>query len=138
VGSVMCLRDSYWTFRRVPDEIWEAGRIDGAGAFRAWWSIGVPAARAAYAAVTVLSFFYYWREFTEPLLYIQTVQKYTLAVGLAYLEQLDPTNWPILLAGSVIVTAPLIVVFLLAQPFFLEPLERTGAPVNIVVPEQNN
>jgi ABC-type glycerol-3-phosphate transport system permease component len=55
-------------------------------------------------------------------------------VGLAYLEQLDPTNWPILLAGSAIVTAPLIVVFLVAQPFFLEPLERTGAPV--AVPEQ--
>jgi len=55
-------------------------------------------------------------------------------VGLAYLEQLDPTNWPILLAGSAIVTVPLIVVFLLAQPFFLEPLERTGAPVT--VPEQ--
>jgi multiple sugar transport system permease protein len=125
----------YWTFRRVPDETWEAAHLDGAGAFRIWWTLGVPAARAAYAAVSVLAFFYYWREFTEPLLYIQTVQKYTLAVGLAYLEQLDPTNWPILLAGSVIVTAPLIVVFLLAQPFFLEPLERTGAPVNIPVPE---
>jgi len=124
----------YWTFRRVPDETWEAARLDGVGAFRAWWTFGVPAGRAAFAAVGVLSFFYYWREFTEPLLYIQTVQKYTLAVGLAYLEQLDPTNWPILLAGSAIVTAPLIVVFLLAQPFFLEPLERAGAPVT--VPEQ--
>lgn len=127
----------YWTFRRVPDEIWEAGRIDGAGAFRTWWSLGVPTARAAYAAVGVLSFFYYWREFTEPLLYIQSIQKYTLAVGLAYLEQLDPTNWPILLAGSMIVTAPLIVVFLIAQPFFLEPLDRTGAPVSIPMPERD-
>ncbi|MEO8287960.1 MAG: carbohydrate ABC transporter permease [Chloroflexota bacterium] len=119
----------YWTFRRVPDEIWEAARMDGAGAFRAWWALGVPAARAAYAAVGVLSFFYYWREFNEPLLYIQTIEKYTLSVGLAYLEQLDPTNWPLLLAGSVIVTAPLVVVFLIAQPFFMEPLERTGARV---------
>ena len=98
----------YWTFRRVPDETWEAAQLDGAGAFRTWWTLGVPAARAAFAAVGVLTFFYYWREFTEPLLYIQTVQKYTLAVGLAYLEQLDPTNWPLLLAGSVVITAPLI------------------------------
>jgi multiple sugar transport system permease protein len=126
----------YWTFRRVPDDIWEAGRIDGAGALRTWWSLGVPAARAAYAAVAVLSFFYYWREFNEPLLYIQTVQKYTLSVGLAYLEQLDPTNWPLLLAGSVIVTAPLIVLFLVAQHFFLEPLERTGAPITLPVHEE--
>jgi multiple sugar transport system permease protein len=127
----------YWTFRRVPDEIWEAARMDGAGAFRTWWTLGVPAARAAYAAVGVLSFFYYWREFNEPLLYIQTIEKYTLSVGLAYLEQLDPTNWPLLLAGSVIVTAPLIVVFLVAQPFFMEPLERAGTPVQVVAPEQN-
>ena len=125
----------YWTFRRVPDEIWESARMDGAGAFRVWWTLGVPAARAAFAAVGVLTFFYYWREFNEPLLYIQTIEKYTLSVGLAYLEQLDPTNWPLLLAGSVIVTAPLIVVFLVAQPFFLEPIERTGAPVQVVVPE---
>jgi multiple sugar transport system permease protein len=66
---------------------------------------------------------------------MQTPQKYTLAVGLVYLEQLDPTNWPILLAGSVIVTAPLIVVFMVAQPFFLEPIERTGAPVMLYVAE---
>jgi len=125
----------YWTFRRVPDEIWEAARVDGAGAFRTWWTLGVPAARAAFAAVGVLTFFYYWREFNEPLLYIQTVEKYTLSVGLAYLEQLDPTNWPRLSGGWVVVTAPLIVVFLVAQPFFLEPLERTGAPVQVVVPE---
>ena len=77
--------------------------------------------------MSVLTFFYYWREFTEPLLYIQTIEKYTLSVGLAYLGQLAPTNWPLLLAGSLIITAPLIVVFLIAQPFFLEPLEKTGA-----------
>ena len=118
----------YWTFRRMPRDIWDAAQADGAGAWRTWWSIGVPAARAAFAAVGVLTFVYYWREFTEPLLYIQTMSKYTLAVGLAYLEQLDPTNWPLLLAGSVIVTAPLIVIFLLAQPFFLEPLERVAPP----------
>jgi multiple sugar transport system permease protein len=118
----------YWTFRRVPHEIWEAARLDGAGALRAWWSLGVPAGRAAFAAVGVLAFVYYWREFNEPLLYIQSIEKYTLSVGLAYLEQLDPTNWPLLMAGSAVITAPLIVVFLLAQPFFLDPLERRASP----------
>lgn len=116
----------YWTFRRVAPETWEAGRVDGAGAFRLWWSLGVPAARAAFAAVGVLSFVYYWREFREPLLYIQDFDKRTVSVGLAYLEQLDPTNLPILMAGSVIVTAPILLIFLIAQPFFLEPVERKG------------
>jgi multiple sugar transport system permease protein len=116
----------YWTFRRVPLDTWEAARLDGAGAFRMWWSIGIPIARTAFAAVGVLSFVYYWREFREPLLYIQDISKYTVSVGLSYLEQLDlaPTNLPILLAGSVIITLPLIVVFLLAQPYFLEPSDR--------------
>ncbi len=114
----------YWTFRRVPSETWEAARIDGAGAFRTWWSIGVPLGRAAFAAIGVLSFVYYWREFREPLLYIQDTAKYTVSVGLAYLEQLDPTNLPILLAGSVIVTLPIIIIFLIAQPYFLEAPER--------------
>jgi multiple sugar transport system permease protein len=114
----------YWTYRRVPGDVWEAAQVDGAGAWRTWATIGIPAARSAFAAVGVLGFVYYWREFNEPLLYIQSIPKYTLSVGLAYLEQLDPTNWPLLLAGSVIITAPLIVVFLIAQPFFLEPIER--------------
>lgn len=118
----------YWTFRRVPRETWEAARVDGAGAFRTWWSLGVPAARAAFAAVGVLTFVYYWREFREPLLYIQSLEKYTVSVGLAYLEQLDRTNLPILLAGSVVVTIPILIIFLIAQPFFLEPVERKGAP----------
>jgi len=114
----------YWTFRRVPVELWEAARSDGAGAFRIWWSIGVPIARSAFAAVGILAFVYYWREFNEPLLYIQSIQKYTLSVGLAYLEQLDPTNWPLLMAGSLIITAPLLAIFLAAQRFFLDPPER--------------
>ncbi len=125
----------YWTFRRMPGEVWEAARVDGAGALRLWWSLGVPAARAAFAAVGVLSFVYYWREFREPLLYIQDIDKYTLSVGLAYLDQLDPTNLPILMAGSVIVTAPIIIIFLVAQPFFLEPLERKGAVNEPDVPD---
>lgn len=114
----------YWTFRRVPPETWESARLDGAGAFRMWWSLGIPSARAAIAAVGVLSFVYYWREFREPLLYIRDISKYTVSVGLAYLEQLDRTNLPILLAGSVIVTLPILIVFLIAQPYFLEPQER--------------
>jgi len=114
----------YWTYRRVPRETWEAAQLDGAGAFRSWWTLGVPAARAAFAAVGVLTFVYYWREFNEPLLYLNHVQNYTLSVGLAYLEQLDPTNWPLLLAGATIVTVPILVVFLVAQPFFLEALNR--------------
>jgi multiple sugar transport system permease protein len=120
----------YWTFRRVPLETWEAARLDGAGAFRTWWSIGIPLGRSAFAAVGVLTFVYYWREFRDALLYIQSAEKYTVSMGLAYLDQLNPTDWPLLLTGSLIVTVPLVIVLFIAQPFFLDPLDtaRTRYP----------
>ena len=113
----------YWTFRRVPQETWEAARLDGAGAFRTWWSVGIPLGRSAFAAVGVLTFVYYWREFRDALLYIQSAEKYTVSMGLAYLDQLNPTDWPLLLTGSLIVTVPVVLVFFVAQPFFLDPLD---------------
>ncbi|MDQ3929884.1 MAG: hypothetical protein M3328_12165, partial [Chloroflexota bacterium] len=58
----------------------------------------------------------------------------TVSMGLAYLDQLNPTDWPLLLTGSVIVTLPLVIILFIAQPFFLDPLdtarsrERAGEP----------
>ena len=113
-----------WTFTRVPGDIFEAARLDGAGAFRTWAGIALPLSGPTVMAVAVLSFVRYWSSFVEPLLYIQSVSKMTLPLGLQALLQLDRTNWPLLMAGAVMVTAPVIVVFLLAQRTFLD--DRLG------------
>jgi multiple sugar transport system permease protein len=107
-----------WTFLRVPASIFEAAQLDGAGAFRVWAGIAFPLARPAVVAVGVLAFVRYWSNFVDPLLYIQSTAKMTLPLGLQALLQLDRTNWPLLMAASLMVTAPVIVVFALAQRAF--------------------
>jgi multiple sugar transport system permease protein len=115
----------YWTFRRVPRAIFESARLDGAGTLRLWARIALPLARPTTITVAVLTFVMYWRDFIAPLLYLRSEQFYTLPVGLRLLQQLVRTDWPLLLAGSIVMTTPIILVFLLAQRFFW-PEDRVG------------
>ena len=115
----------YWTFRRVPRAVFESARLDGAGPLRIWARIALPLARPTTATVAVLTFVLYWRDFISPLLYLRSERLYTLPVGLRLLQQLIRTDWPILLAGCVVLTVPIVVVFLLAQRAFW-PTDRAG------------
>lgn len=107
----------YWTFRRVPLELFESARLDGAGAFTIWRCIALPAALPTALAVLLLTFTHYWSDFVDPLLFLKSEERYTLAVGLRMLQQMDITNWSLLLAAAVVMTAPVIVVYLLLQHF---------------------
>lgn len=115
-----------WTFLRVPAELYEAARLDGAGALGVWARIAMPLARPTIVAVAILAFLHYWSSFVEPLLYIQSLDKQTLPYALQALHQLDPTNWPLLMAGAALVTAPVVLVFLLGQRYFLQPFRGQG------------
>jgi multiple sugar transport system permease protein len=105
----------YWTFRRVPAEVFPAARLDGAGLVETWARIAMPLARPTTVAVAVLSFAFYWSDFVSPLLYLKSESNYTLPVGLQILKQMDATNWPLLMVGAVIITTPVVVLFLLIQ-----------------------
>jgi len=109
-----------WTFLRVPAELYEAARLDGAGALGVWARIAMPLARPTIVAVAMLAFVDYWSNFVDPLLYIQSLEKQTLPYALQALQQLDPTNWPLLMAGAALVTLPPVLVFLLGQRYFLQ------------------
>jgi multiple sugar transport system permease protein len=111
-----------WAFLNVPREIYDAARLDGAGAYRLWAGVGMPQARAAIGTVGVLAFVHYWNSFVEPLLLMRTPDKYTASLGLRMLYSLDTTNWPIIMAGSVLAIVPVVAVFLLAQRVFLSEL----------------
>jgi len=108
----------YWTFRRIPKELWESARLDGAGALRIWRSIAMPLARPTSVAVGVLTFVLYWGDFINPLLYLKSEQRYTLPVGLQMLQQMDKTNWPLLMAAAVVMITPVVLIFLVGQLFF--------------------
>lgn len=115
----------YWTFRRVPRAIFESARLDGAGPLRLWARVALPLARPTTVTVAVLTFVLYWRDFITPLLYLRSERLYTLSVGLRQLQQLRLTDLPLLLAGAVVMTAPIILLFLLAQRAFW-PEDRVG------------
>jgi multiple sugar transport system permease protein len=118
-GSPLLVLLFYWTFRRNPLELYEAARVEGADAWTAWRKIAMPMARPTVAAVLVLAFALYWNDFTNPVLYLYRPSTYTLPVGLQILKQLDATNWSLLMAGAVVVTLPIVLLFLALQPLFL-------------------
>jgi multiple sugar transport system permease protein len=109
----------HWTFRRATPEVFENARLDGAGPLTTWRRIALPLATPTTVAVAVLTFILYWSDFIGPLLYLRSQELYTLPLGLRQLQQLDPADWPLLMAGAVVLTVPAIIFFLLVQHLFL-------------------
>jgi multiple sugar transport system permease protein len=120
-----CMR-CRWGFLRVPAEIYEAARLDGAGVLRMWAGIGLPLARGSIAAVAMLAFVVYWSNYLDPLLFIRTPERQTLPFALQMLYQLARSDWPLLMAAATLVTGPVVAVFLLGQRYLLEEVRRIG------------
>jgi multiple sugar transport system permease protein len=108
----------HWTFRRIPAEVFAAARLDGAGLLQLWARIAMPLAWPTTTAVAVLTFALFWSDFISPLIYLKTEVNYTLPVGVQILQQMDSTNWPLLMAGAVLMTGPILIMFLIAQRYF--------------------
>jgi multiple sugar transport system permease protein len=115
----------YWSFRRLPPELLEAARLEGMQPFAMWRRVGMPLVRPVTIAVGLLAFIASWGNFLEPLIYLFDPDLYTLPLGLRSLETLDRTNYPMLLAGAVVATAPVVLAFAIAQRYFLH--EDRGA-----------
>lgn len=115
-----------FSFSRVPPDVYEAARLEGAGPVRVWRRIGMPLVRRTTVAVAMLAFVQSWANFIDPLLYLNREGTYTAPVVLRFLEELGPTNWPVMLAGAVAITAPLVLLFLLVQRSFLTEERGTG------------
>jgi multiple sugar transport system permease protein len=109
-----------WSFGGVGDSQLEAARLEGASAWRMWRSIAMPQARTATLAVGVLAFAFHWANFIDALLYLHSQERFTLPLGIRFLQLLNPTDWPLLMAGAVVMTLPAVGVFLLAQRLFLD------------------
>lgn len=109
-----------WAFGRVPRTQLDAARVEGAGVLRTWWSVAVPQVRPVTLAVVVLAFTAHWGNLVDALLYLRRQELFTLPAGLRTLQLLGPTDFPLLLAGAVVATAPAVVVVLAAQRLFLD------------------
>ena len=118
-----------WTFGGIRDTQLEAARLEGAGMWTVWRRIAMPQAKPATLAVAVLSFALHWGNFIDALLYLQSQDQLTLPLGIRFLQLLNPTDWPLLMAGCVIMTIPSVIVFLFAQRLFLDdPLTALRRP----------
>ena len=116
----------YWNFRRIPSDLYEAARIDGASPLGIWWRVALPLSGATVVVVGILTFLLYWGDFVTPLFYLKSQTLYTLPIGLRQLQELDRTNWPLLLTGSVIMTLPAVLLFAIVQRFFLQENRLAG------------
>ncbi len=99
----------WWSFRRLPQELFDAARVDGAGPFRLWLRVAMPLVRPATATVAALAFVVCWANFLDPLLYIFDEDKYTLPLGLRSLAALGRQDLPVLLAGATLATVPIVI-----------------------------
>ncbi|MGI5152757.1 carbohydrate ABC transporter permease [Plantactinospora sp. CA-294935] len=109
-----------WSFGGVPESQLEAARLEGARWLSVWRRVALPQVRPTTLAVAVLAFTYHWANFIDPLLYLHSGDRYTYALGLQFLRLLNPTDWPLLMAGCVVATLPCVLVFLLAQRILLD------------------
>jgi multiple sugar transport system permease protein len=110
----------YIAFARVPRDLYETAFIDGASLFQVWRRIALPLGRPALIAVAVLSFTYYWNDYAGPLLYLRSEANFTLPLGVQLLEQARRSDFPVLMAASVVLVAPVVLLFGVAQRFFLQ------------------
>ncbi|GAB3564038.1 carbohydrate ABC transporter permease [Spelaeicoccus albus] len=107
-------------FSAIPKEIDEAAVIDGANAWKRFWRIGLPAVKGTMAVVGLLSFMGGWDDFLWPLLVLNDTDKYTLTVGLNYLQGTFNQDPRVVAAGTIIAVAPLIALFLILQKQFFK------------------
>ncbi len=115
--SVFLLRQF---FLQIPMELDEAARIDGAGDLRILWSVILPLSKAALATAGAFSFFGAWTDFFGPLIFTNSTEMRTLEVGLSIFKtSYGSSNWPLQMTASLIVLAPLLLVFLLLQRYFV-------------------
>ncbi len=107
----------YWSFRRIPGELFEAARLEGVGTLTVWWRLAMPLVRPVTVAVAVLAFLVSWSNFLDPLIYLYDEGSFTLPLGLKALALLPIPQFPVMLAGALIAIAPAAVVFLVTQRF---------------------
>ena len=122
--SVFLLRQFFLT---LPLELDEAARIDGASSFRIFWQIAVPLSKPAIATVALFAFIGHWNEFLDPLIYLSSMENFTVALGLRFfVSQYSGTFWELMMAASTAAMLPIVIVFFFTQRTFIRGVALTG------------
>jgi multiple sugar transport system permease protein len=122
--SIFLLRQFFMT---IPEEYLDAARLDGCGELRILTTVVVRLAKPAIAAVALFSLLYTFNDFFLPLLYTgENPHNWVLSIGLSEFRSLHQVQWNLTMAATLLVMAPVIVIFFLAQKVFVEGVTLTG------------
>lgn len=113
-------------FLTIPGELEDAAKIDGCTPFGIYWRIFLPLSKPALAALGIFIFMWSWNDFLAPLIFLNTMAKRTIPLGLAVMQGLYSTDWPVLMAASLLSVMPIIIVFLCAQELFVKGITLSG------------
>ena len=121
--SIFLLRQFFMT---LPKELEDAAKIDGCGPLGIYWNVCIPLSKPALATVAVFSFMAHWNDFMGPLIYIQSMENKTLALGLASFKSLHGTEYHLMMAASIAVLMPVLMIFFSAQKYFVKGIVMSG------------
>ncbi len=113
-------------FSSLPDEILEAAHVDGAGAWRTFASIALPLSKPLIAVLVIFTFMWRWNEFAWPLIALQDTERFTLPIGLLYLQDQYGRDYGSLMAMSLLSVLPMLLVFAVFQRYFVEGMASSG------------
>ena len=113
-------------FLSLPKELEEAALIDGANRFQIFLRIILPLSKPPLATLAVLSFLVNWNDFLWPVYVLISPETQTLPPGLSTLQGAYPTDYPVIMAGGVLASIPVLIVFFIAQKYIIEGVSRSG------------
>ncbi|MFC4807942.1 carbohydrate ABC transporter permease [Paenibacillus sp. GCM10023250] len=126
LGSAFGIFLLHQYFKSLPRELYDAAWVDGANPWKIFYMIYMPLAKPALSALAVFTFISAWNNTLEPLIYLQDKKLYTLPLGLLFLKNEVDNKMTLIMAGSVITIAPVMLIFFFAQKYFVQGIASTG------------
>jgi multiple sugar transport system permease protein len=113
-------------FLAIPKELADAARVDGANPWAIFRHIYLPLSRPALATLAIFTFMWSWNDLIDPLIYLRDLNQFTTTVGLAFFQGQYVGKWPEMMAGALVSLAPMIVLFVIAQRYFVRGIALSG------------
>ena len=113
-------------FMTLPKELEDAAKMDGCSPLGIYWNVAIPLSKPALATVAVFSFMAHWNDFMGPLIYVQSMENKTLALGLASFKSLHGTEYHLMMAASISVLMPVLIIFFSMQKYFVKGIVMSG------------
>lgn len=113
-------------FMSLPPDLDDAAKIDGCNPFQIYYKIFLPLSKPALATLGVLTFLSSWNNLLGPVIYLKTIEKFTLMIGLAFFQGQYYTDYSLLMSGSLISLIPIILLYIVAQKYFVQGIALTG------------